>query len=213
MASGGRILRKGRSSPNRRRAASERMDRHMTPQHIGGLDVSTARIGYAAPSGALISITAKAGADDPARRLHQLRTGLTTALVRYPPLPDLIGIEGYSLGMMTVTRTTSTGSHKTPTGVLSKIRLGEVGGMVRLHLFDNHIAYVDIPPTSLKRFATGRGNADKATMLAAARKHGVDVANDVEADAFHARRMALGAHGYLITLLDHEADAIAALTW
>lgn len=166
----------------------------VAPVRIVGLDPSTARIGYAADD-VTRSIISAAGAEDPSRRLHELRRDLVGLLRRYPPLPDLVAVEGYSLG-------------KTP-GNLARIRLGEVGGMIRLALFDLDLRVVDVPPSSLKRYATGNGNADKDRMLARARELGAPVSNHDEADAWLLRRMARAAHGLEPVELDHERDAIA----
>lgn len=38
---------------------------------------------------------------------------------------------------------------------------GELGGVIRLELWERQIPYVDIPPTTRAKFATGRGNAGK----------------------------------------------------
>ena len=45
------------------------------------------------------------------------------------------------------------------------------------------IAYQGVPVGTIKRFATGKGNADKAAMLAAMRTRGFSPADDNEADA------------------------------
>lgn len=45
--------------------------------------------------------------------------------------------------------------------------LGELGGVVRLHMWDCGIPYVDVPPTSRAKFATGRGNAAKSEVVSA----------------------------------------------
>ena len=45
------------------------------------------------------------------------------------------------------------------------------------------IAYQGVPVGTIKRFATGKGNADKAAMLAAMRARGFSPADDNEADA------------------------------
>ncbi|HYZ34993.1 MAG TPA: hypothetical protein VE684_22255 [Crenalkalicoccus sp.] len=45
------------------------------------------------------------------------------------------------------------------------------------------IAYEGVPVGTIKRFATGRGNADKAAMVAAMRARGFAPADDNEADA------------------------------
>lgn len=165
---------------------------------IVGIDPSTARIGYASDD-VTRSLVSAAGAENPARRLHELRRELVGILRRYPPLPDLVAVEGYSLGGVV--------------GQLAKFRLGEVGGMIRLVLFDLAVPFVEIPPRSVKRFATGNGNADKDRMLAAAHELGAPVSNHDEADAWHLRRMARAAHGLEPVEHDHERDALAALTW
>lgn len=179
------------------------------------MDTSTTRIGYASPSGELISITARAGADDPVRRLHELEGGIIAAVRRYPPVPDVMVIEDYSLGMMTKTRNTKAGTvHKTPMGVLSKIRLGEIGGVARLACFNMGIEIVLVNNSTLKRFATGRGNADKDAMVRAAIAHGArGSVNDDEADAFHARRMGRCAHQLEPMVEAYEIDAVSLITW
>ena len=39
--------------------------------------------------------------------------------------------------------------------------LGELGGVVRLALYEAGVSYIDVPPTSRAKFATGKGNASK----------------------------------------------------
>jgi Holliday junction resolvasome RuvABC endonuclease subunit len=45
------------------------------------------------------------------------------------------------------------------------------------------VAYEGVPVGTIKRFATGRGNADKAAMVAAMQARGFAPADDNEADA------------------------------
>lgn len=45
--------------------------------------------------------------------------------------------------------------------------LGELGGVVRLALFEADIPFVVVPPTSRAKFATGKGNAGKAEVVSA----------------------------------------------
>ncbi len=45
------------------------------------------------------------------------------------------------------------------------------------------IPYEGVPVGTIKRYATGKGNADKAAMIAAVRAHGFAPADDNEADA------------------------------
>jgi crossover junction endodeoxyribonuclease RuvC len=45
--------------------------------------------------------------------------------------------------------------------------IGELGGVVRMMLWENKIPYVEVPPTSRAKFATGRGNASKHEVISA----------------------------------------------
>jgi Holliday junction resolvasome RuvABC endonuclease subunit len=171
------------------------------PFRIAGLDPSSSRLGYAAPSGELVSLRPSAGAEDPARRLYEISRLVDDAIRRYPPRPDLVVLEGYALG--------SPHRH-------TLLTLGEVGGVVRLRLFELDVPFVIVTPANLKRFATGNGNADKARMIARAVELGARrTANDDEADAFHLRRMGRAAHSLEFPLVDHELDALASsgVTW
>lgn len=169
--------------------------------NVVGLDLSTKRIGFAAADGQLLSISGHAGAEDPYRRLHELTRELARAFRVRPPGPDLVVVEDYALGAP---------------GRLSLVRLGEIGGIVRTWLFEQDWPIVLVSPSSVKRFATGNGNATKEAMISRAIELGArGNVNDDEADAFHLRRMARAAHGLEGTLLGHEIDAIAnaGISW
>jgi Holliday junction resolvasome RuvABC endonuclease subunit len=45
--------------------------------------------------------------------------------------------------------------------------IGELGGAVRMRLYENNIEYVDVPPTCRAKFATGKGNASKGEVISA----------------------------------------------
>ncbi len=63
--------------------------------------------------------------------------------------------------------------------------VGELGGVFRLALWRNDIPLVVVPPKTVKKYATGRGDADKAAMIASARKaHTMSIRDDHQADAF-----------------------------
>lgn len=163
--------------------------------NIVGLDLSTARVGFAAADGELLSIRGHAGADDPYRRLHELTREIERTIQLRPPKPDLIVIEDYSLG--------------SPYR-LALVRLGEIGGVVRTRLFELDMTIKLVSPASVKFFATGKGNANKEKMMAAARELGArGNVNDDEADAFFLRRMGLAAHGLLGELTDDQHAALA----
>lgn len=45
--------------------------------------------------------------------------------------------------------------------------IGELGGVIRVALWERQIPYIEIPPTSRAKFATGRGNAAKTEVMSA----------------------------------------------
>lgn len=57
------------------------------------------------------------------------------------------------------------------------------------------IAYQGVPVGTIKRYATGKGNADKAAMIAAVRERGFEAADDNEADAIAILLWALETNG------------------
>lgn len=57
------------------------------------------------------------------------------------------------------------------------------------------IAYAGVPVGQIKKFATGRGNADKADMITVARAEGCDTHDDNVADAWHLLRLAQTMQG------------------
>jgi Holliday junction resolvasome RuvABC endonuclease subunit len=59
----------------------------------------------------------------------------------------------------------------------------------------NSIAYEGVPVGTIKRYATGKGNADKAAMIAAMRARGFAPADDNEADALALLLWATDAEG------------------
>lgn len=92
---------------------------------------------------------------------------------------DLVVIEGYSYG--------SKGA--------AVINIGELGGVIRLAIFERRIPLVDIPPACLKRYATGRGNASKDDVLqAGVMRSGRIFADNNCCDAFWLHQMALAHH-------------------
>ena len=59
------------------------------------------------------------------------------------------------------------------------------------------IAYQGVPVGTIKRFATGKGYADKQSMIAAMRERGFDPADDNEADAIAILLWAIETNGGL----------------
>ena len=60
---------------------------------------------------------------------------------------------------------------------------------------EHRIAYQGVPVGTIKRFATGKGNADKQAMIAAAWSRGFAPADDNEADAIAILLWAIETHG------------------
>jgi Holliday junction resolvasome RuvABC endonuclease subunit len=72
---------------------------------------------------------------------------------------------------------------------------GMVHGSVRSMLIEEGLKYATLSPSSLKKFATGRGGASKTDMAVAAFKRGgVEFTNDNECDAWW---LWVGANDYL----------------
>jgi crossover junction endodeoxyribonuclease RuvC len=82
--------------------------------------------------------------------------------------PQLIGVEGYSFG--------SKFNHEI---------MYSVGTVIRYFLWQSEYAYRIIPPTTLKKFVTGKGNSKKDLMMLGVYKTwGFDTQNDNVADAY-----------------------------
>jgi Holliday junction resolvasome RuvABC endonuclease subunit len=45
--------------------------------------------------------------------------------------------------------------------------IGELGGCVRMRLWEEGVPFIDVPPTSRAKFATGKGNAGKTEVISA----------------------------------------------
>lgn len=105
-------------------------------------------------------------------RLHRIRL-VMTELVKLWKV-ELVAIEGYAYGKF-----------------MKREALGELGGVLRLALYDLRVPYIVIAPSSMKKFVTGKGNADKdEVMTAVSEKYGHNFDTDDEADAFGLALMA-----------------------
>jgi len=91
----------------------------------------------------------------------------------------------------------------------SVVSLGELGGIYRLLLAKRWGGYNEIPPTSMKKFICGKGNANKNVVLEQCyRKFAIGsdrLRNDNEVDAYCLARMGaafLGTPGYKMSKID-----------
>lgn len=74
--------------------------------------------------------------------------------------------------------------------------LGMVHGAVRLELHTIGTPFVLVPPATLKKYATGRGNATKADMrMALYKRAGLDLADDNQVDACWLHMLGMEALG------------------
>jgi crossover junction endodeoxyribonuclease RuvC len=86
-------------------------------------------------------------------------------------------------------------------------------GVVLYHLHMSGVPFVEIPPASMKKFATGNGNANKDAMVAAAIRHfDYPGENNDEADSWIALAMAEAHYGHL-PLSAYRTAALAKVTW
>jgi crossover junction endodeoxyribonuclease RuvC len=147
--------------------------------NIIGLDLSLARTGVATASGTGVLRVAASGMHRLAALRNEILDICGTSDASLTDRADLVVIEGYSMG------TARQQSHAHA--------LGELGGVVRLALFEEGIPFVDVAPAALKKYATGKGNANKGQVLeAASKRSGLDFAgDDNRADAWWLRQMGL----------------------
>ena len=74
--------------------------------------------------------------------------------------------------------------------------LGELGGMVKLELRDMARYPLIVPPTTLKKYATGKGQGvpKSQIMLQVFKKWGVEFSDDNAADSYVLARIVAGLH-------------------
>lgn len=109
----------------------------------------------------------------------------------------LVAVEGYSFS--------SQASHAHS--------LGELGGLIRWNLYVRKIPFVVIPPANLKMFATGKGNAKKQEVFAAAiRSLGYVGSSYDEADARWLWTMAQARHSSA-SLTQVQQRALSKIEW
>lgn len=92
-------------------------------------------------------------------------------------------------------------------------QIGEWGGVLRLALYDLGVPCLEVPPSTLKQFATGKGNASKEAMLAGAiRRLGYAGHSLDEADALWLREAGLDVLGLSeVKLPATQSHALAGL--
>lgn len=119
-------------------------------------------------------------------------TWITERMLEHLPIKVLVVLEGYAYGR-------NNQAHQ----------LGELGGVIRTMLWNLHVPYVVVPPATLKKYATGKGNAGKEEVLAAAiRRLGYEGHDNNEADALWLRAMGCAAYGQPLTDMPKASDSV-----
>ena len=144
---------------------------------ILALDLSLTRTGFAMDDGKTGTLAPPKGYDRGMKRLRWIRDHvLNLAKLNRT---DLVLLEGYAFG--------AKGN--------AVFDIAELGGVVRLALFDAGYPFLILPPATVKKFATGSGNANKELMLTqAVRVLGYRGADNNEADALWMHTMAMVAY-------------------
>lgn len=87
--------------------------------------------------------------------------------------PDLVVVEGYAYGNRN-----------------SIVSLVEIGTLIRMALYEAQIPWYDAPPSLLKRFVTGKGNAKKPDVAKAVKERwGFESTSDDVVDAYGLARL------------------------
>jgi len=123
----------------------------MLPYDPIGLDLSLTSTGIAVGD---ITLTIEPKALKGVERLIYIRNRVTNEVqsqAEREKLTPLVLVEGYSFASR------NSRSHS----------LGELGGVVRVDLWEAGFPFVEIPPTVRAKFATGRGNAGKSEVVSA----------------------------------------------
>ena len=154
-----------------------------------GLDLSLTATGYAYNDEVVGVIRSRANG---MRRLAEIREAVLEVAFE----ADVVVLEGYGFASQ------------------KAVVQGELGGVVRLALYDRRTPFVEVAPSLVKKYATGRGNADKDQVLAAAiRRFGFEGDNNNAADAWILRAMGLAAYSSWGPATQFQHEAIARVDW
>lgn len=167
----------------------------MTPRVVG-LDLSISGTGAAYESASGLAVeTWKLPATLGDRRLMTISDRVNT--ITWDTKPDLFVIEGPVMRSQAASVS------------------GMVHGAVRCALMAAGVPYVLMPPATLKKYATGKGNADKTAMaLALYKRAGLEYADDNQVDAWLLRAAGLQHLGHpIVDLPAAQVEVLAKVEW
>lgn len=176
----------------------------MTAPRVLALDVSTRNTGIALPDGTGHTLDAgeikKADLTAQLRIARVSRAFLHIAGIIRDHAPDVIAIEGYSHG-------SGYQAHQQ----------GEIGGTLRVWIQGRGYPWLEVSPSSIKRYAIGKGSGpgtDKTAMaLALLERAGVRLPDEHQVDAHWLRALVLDAYSHpLYQMPQKHREAIDALT-
>lgn len=165
----------------------------MVPTIIA-FDLSLRGTGVARADGGTHRISPKGAG---AARLAELRDAVLGCATM--PWADLIVLEGLALRA-------NGGGHA---------ELAGLHALIKVALWEREQTFVEVPPATLKKAATGRGNAPKPDLRAELIKRGgIDLADDNECDAWWLRYAALHHYGHApFDVPQTHRDAIEKIDW
>lgn len=160
------------------------------------LDLSLTATGVALPDGTTDRLSAPHGAAEPLERLTWLRDQVMRRVLAGV---DLVVLEGFSYG--------SKGS--------TVDQIYGLGWLIRVALHDHGITYVTVPPSSVKKYATGSGNAKKPDMrMELFKRMSIDEKDDNKVDALWLQAMALDAYGHRVLPMPQvNREALSKVDW
>jgi Holliday junction resolvasome RuvABC endonuclease subunit len=164
----------------------------MNTPRVVGLDLSMTATGIAWADGTTYTVATKATGD---RRLVAIQDEVARA------------VDGYHIDLVVI--------EDLPTHAKAAGITGMVHGAVRAQLLRLDVPYALVTPASLKKYATGRGNAGNPDMAVAAFKRGDrEFRDDNQCDAWWLRAAGLDHLGQPVAPLPAaQRAALVAVAW
>lgn len=159
--------------------------------HVVGIDASLTSTGIAILQGDEINTAAiKTDLKGPAR-LSYLRDCIQQIVAN----ADLVVLENYAYSRPNQAH-----------------QIGELGGVLRVMLYESGVKWIEVAPAAVKKFATGKGNAVKEAVAVGVYRHwGKEFKTNDETDAAVLAYIGQAYLGGPERLTAYQAEVIAAL--